>query len=323
MNIEGFDLTRLLKPVNPEDFFAEYWERKPLHIQRRDHGYYGSLLSQQDLEDIISSSDLRYPAIKLVPKGSNAFYRPETYTTNFRHGGDVFNGVPDIDKIFAEYRAGATVTLPGLEQNWEPLGALCRGLESTFDHAVRANVYITGGNTHGFTPHYDPHEVFVLQLAGKKHWRVYDQPLALPLVSQPFGGQPFARNYDNPPPPQMEIDLEAGDLLYLPRGYVHAAATSDSFSAHVTIGITVYTWIDLAAEMFMSCMGYEQFRGALPPGFASDAGFKDTLRQGLMKLAENMQNNSDYDKLIDNFTKRVLAGRSRGKGSFQCDVTVP
>jgi hypothetical protein len=42
-----------------------------------------------------------------------------------------------------------------------------------------------------------------------------------------------------------------------------------------------------------------------------------------MKLAENMQKNSDYDQLIDNFTKRVLAGRSRDKGSFRCDVTAP
>ena len=122
MNIEGFDLARLLKPVNPEDFFAEYWERKPLHIQRRDQDYYGNLLSQQDLENIISSTDMRYPAIKLVPKGSNAFYRPETYTTNFRHGNDVFNGVADIDKVFAEYRAGATVALPG-----NPLGR-CAGV---------------------------------------------------------------------------------------------------------------------------------------------------------------------------------------------------
>jgi ribosomal protein L16 Arg81 hydroxylase len=321
MNIEDFNIGGLIQPVDPEVFFAEHWEKQPLHIQRRDPNYYQNLLSQQDLENIISSGDMRYPAIKLVPRGSNAFYRPETYTTNFKHGSDVFSGIPDVAKVFAEYRAGNTVALSALDLTWQPLDTICRALEDYFDHAVRANAYLTAGNTQGFTPHHDPHEVFVLQIAGRKSWSVYEPALALPLVNQPFGGQPFARNY-TPPPPLLEPELEAGDLLYLPRGYVHAAKTSDSFSAHVTIGITVYTWVDLAAEVFMSCMNMEEFRRALPPGFASHSEFKHALRDGLTGLLEKLQNECDYDKVINNFTNRVLSGRRQPHASFQCDVSV-
>jgi len=322
MNNEDYDIAGLIRPISPDAFFAEYWEKKPLHVQRRDHGYYQNLLSQHDLENIISSRDIRYPAIKLVPRGTNAFYRPESYTTSLKHGNDVFSGIPDIDKVFDAYRSGNTVALSALDLSWEPLGVVCKTLENYFDHAVRANAYLTAGNSQGFAPHYDPHEVFVLQIAGKKRWSVHEPPLALPLVNQPFGGQPFAQDY-TPPPPLFEADLEAGDMLYLPRGYVHSAATSDSFSAHVTIGVTVYTWVDLAAEMFMSCMGMEKFRSALPPGFASRTENKHALRRGLMTLIEELQRDCDYDKVINTFTNRVLAGRGRDKGSFQCDVSVP
>ena len=322
MSSEVFDFARLIKPINAEDFFADYWEKKPIHIKREDHDYYSSLLTYQDLDEIISSGELRFPAIKLVPRGTNGFYRPETFTSNFKHGNDVFNGIPDIDKVFTEYRAGASVALPALELHWEPLGKLCRTLHAFFDHAVHANAYITAGNSKGFPPHYDPHEVFVMQIAGKKHWIIHEPPMHLPLVSQPFGAQPFAHDYDAPRPPLMEVDLEAGDLLYLPRGYVHSAATSDSFSAHVTIGVTVYTWIDLAAELFMSSMQMPRFRNALPPGFASNSEYKQILQKGIIERVNELLTSSDYDKLIDVFAKRVMAGRSKEKGSFQCNVSV-
>ncbi len=321
MKTENFDISGLLQPIDPDTFFSEYWEKKPLHIKRGDHGYYKDLLTQLDLENLISSGNLRYPSIKLVPKGTNAFFRPEVYTTNVKHGTDVISGIPDVAKIFSEYRAGNTVSLLALDQNWAPLGQLCQALEHYFNHAVRANGYMTAGNSQGFAPHYDPHEVFVLQIAGRKRWSVHEPPLALPLVSQPFGGQPFAQNYV-PPPPVLEPMMEAGDLLYLPRGFVHSAVTSESFSAHVTIGVTVYTWVDLAAEVFMSCMNMEEFRSALPPGFASRPELKQAMRSSLVGLLDKLQKDCDYDKVISAFNHRKSACRNQPNASFQCDVSV-
>lgn len=34
--------------------------------------------------------------------------------------------------------------------------------------------YLTPPGTQGFAPHYDDIEAFVIQLEGKKHWRVYN-----------------------------------------------------------------------------------------------------------------------------------------------------
>src|SRR6185295_12103641 len=95
----------------------------------------------------------------------------------------------------------------------------------------------------GFSAHYDTHDVFILQAAGSKHWRLYGSSVQLPLASTPYP-------YPGPDAgkPSADFVLRAGDVLYIPRGHVHDALTSDSISLHVTLGINVYTWADLFME---------------------------------------------------------------------------
>jgi hypothetical protein len=192
---------------------------------------------------------------------------PETYTRSQKVGEDLFTGIADLERISAEYRGGATINLPALQRSWPPLGRLCAGLEAQLDHAPHANVFMTPGNAAGFTPHYDVHEVFVLQVAGRKRWSLYEPPIRLPYRSQLFNPQDYS-----PPQPFAQLELAAGDLLYLPRGTVHSTTTSEEFSAHVTIDISVYTWVDLAREALQSSIDGEPLRRALPPGFAHRPG---------------------------------------------------
>ena len=81
---KDFDLTALLAPINPEDFFRDYWERKPLHLSRKDPHYYDTVLNNGDLESIISYPDLRYPAIQLARDGG--YLAPEAFTRDIKHG---------------------------------------------------------------------------------------------------------------------------------------------------------------------------------------------------------------------------------------------
>jgi ribosomal protein L16 Arg81 hydroxylase len=309
------DFAALVAPANPEFFFSEHWERKPLHQSRGDARYYDSLLTNGDLEGIISSADLRYPAIQLARNG--AYLAPEAYTKNIRHGSEFFNGVPDLAQIQSEYRAGSTVVLPALQRTWGPLRELCATLENHFSHAVHANAYLTPGDSPGFTPHYDTHEVFVLQIAGSKRWRIFEPPLSLPHRSQPFTPTGYVL-----PAPIMELELAPGDLLYLPRGYVHAAETLHGHSAHVTIGVTVYTWIDLVSELVASAKDIASFRTALPPGFATRDDLKSTLTEGLARCMNQLRENGDRERLIDGFLQRIRSSQTRPEKSFQSDVRV-
>ena len=77
---------------------------------------------------------------------------------------------------------------------------------------------MTPKGTQGFAPHYDDIEAFVLQLEGRKRWRVY-QPLNDESTLPRYSSENF--NQDDLPSPILDIILEQGDLLYFPRGFVH------------------------------------------------------------------------------------------------------
>jgi ribosomal protein L16 Arg81 hydroxylase len=305
------DFAALIAPVLPDDFFRDYWERKPLHLSRGDAQFYDSVLSNDDLESIISNADLRYPAIQLARDGG--YIPPEAYTKNIPQGRETFNGVPDVARIQSEYRSGSTIVLNGMHRTWAPLRELSESLENDLSYSIHANAYLTPKGTPGFAPHYDTHEVFVLQIGGSKRWRVFQPPLALPHHTQTFTPTGFV------PRPLLELELKQGDLLYLPRGFVHAAHTSQGHSAHVTIGMSVYTWVDLFSELVASSKELHQFRTALPPGFARKEEMKKKLKEGLTAGARGLIGNCDSDRVIDDFLQRVKSARVRLAGTFQAD----
>jgi hypothetical protein len=157
----------------------------------------------------------------------------------------------------------------------------------------------------------------VLQLAGKKLWRIHEPTVRLPDVSQPCD----PKNY-NPGPLLTELELHTGDLLYLPRGYGHAASTSQGHSAHVTVGIHVYTWARLLKEFDPTCVRREEFRRSLPPGFASRAELRPALKEQLRLMAPSHFTDSNLERLLDSIVRDVNQTRRRAPGRFRADATV-
>ncbi|HYN88955.1 MAG TPA: cupin domain-containing protein [Ardenticatenaceae bacterium] len=225
-----FDFARMIAPIEPGEFFDEFWEKRPLIVARNQPDYYSKLLSMCDLDRMLASSELRHPTLRLIKRDSSVALQ--------RYASDT--GIADIEKVLAEYQEGATINLNYLHLHWEPLGVLCSHLENIFYRRVWVNIYLTPPASQGFLPHYDTHDVFILQLAGTKHWRIYDSPTALPLRDQYYHAAEF-----RPDRLLHEVALHAGDLIFLPHGYIHEALTSDCSSLHATVGVEVYTWVDL------------------------------------------------------------------------------
>lgn len=124
-----------------------------------------------------------------------------------------------------------------------PLAEFCRELEAELGHPGQANAYYTPASAQGFAVHHDTHDVFCLQIEGEKRWLVYPPVLELPLKQQKY-----VPAMGEPGEPVMDVTLRAGDMLYLPRGWLHQAMTSDVPSLHLTVGINVATWRDAVRE---------------------------------------------------------------------------
>ncbi|HEX7254594.1 MAG TPA: cupin domain-containing protein, partial [Gaiellaceae bacterium] len=113
----------------------------------------------------------------------------------------------------------------------------------------------------GLPVHHDTHDVFVLQVAGEKRWLVYEPALELPLKKQKY-----SRELGEPGQPVHDLVLRPGDMLYLPRGWLHEALTSDTDSLHLTVGVNVVTWLDAFKAALEECGGEVAFRRSVENG---------------------------------------------------------
>jgi hypothetical protein len=108
----------------------------------------------------------------------------------------------------------------------------------------------------------------------------------------------------------------------MPRGYAHAAATSESHSAHVTVGIHVHTWASVLKELDPSFSRMEAFRRSLPPGFARRAELRPLMREELKRMAPGRLTDRDLDRLFDSLIRNVNQQRRRAPWRFRTDALV-
>ena len=283
----------LIHPITRERFFQEFWERKPLVIQRECAEYYRSLLTLDEIDRVLTTLDLRYPNVVL--KNAARDVSSGDYTVR---GGSL-----DVAKVYQLFAEGSTVTLAYLDTAIPALTALCRGLEAEFSHPFQANVYLTPPGSQGAKVHYDTHDVFVLQVTGSKRWTILGTPVELPLRNQDF--DPSEHDAGSP---TLEFELCTGDAAYIPRGWVHKARSSDNVSLHITVGVLAYTWTDFLLECVAdACLNDAAFRKSLPPGFARKEFPREQARAVFGRLLQHLSERGAPDKMLDRFVDEFLS----------------
>jgi lysine-specific demethylase/histidyl-hydroxylase NO66 len=257
------------------DFLSTVLERKPVHVGQRSSNYFSE----------------PPPAVKRhLPNGvawSSALMRSQVVDKEIMHTTDVnivrFDpkvqkrlplktegrvSVGEYDKALA---SGWSVRFLRPQEHSPGLSTLLYLFDEAMSCSTGMNSYWTPRQAQGFAPHYDDVDVFMLQLEGSKRWRVYSPPTAadeLPRVSSP--------DYkpSDLPAPLLDVTLRAGEVLYLPRGWVHQGITSATeHSLHVTVSaFQNHTWADLVKGMLVykvDQLAKEEvdFRRALPLGW--------------------------------------------------------
>jgi hypothetical protein len=290
-----WNLARLLGDAHAT-FFRDHWERAPLVLHPEDPARYAGLLSVADLDTHVFGRNAMHPAVSLTD--ANRKLGPGDYT--------YASGLIDNARAAQHFAEGATMIFAGLEGALEPLAALCRAMEAELSVRFQTNVYRTPGNAQGFQTHYDSHDVFALQVQGKKLWTLYDTPVALPFRRQEFHPREV---------PVGEVTqtftLGPGDLAYVPRGVLHDARNVDGEdSLHITLGVLHTSWTDLIAES-LARFGLRdtEMRRGMPPGFAREGFDRAEARERFRALLRRFAEEATFDDVMEHFAEELIGTR--------------
>jgi cupin superfamily protein len=256
-------------------------------VPRDEEGRFDDLLSVADVEQRVSGGGLRHPGFRVVKEGAKISLGD--YTEDISWSPAAFTGTAQVERVAAEFEHGATIVLQALHVNHAPLARFCRGLERDLGHPVQTNAYYTPPTAQGFKLHHDTHDVFCLQVAGEKRWLVYAPVLELPLKDQKYTAELGTSGE-----PVLDVTLRSGDMLYLPRGWLHQAMTSEALSLHLTVGVGVYTWFDaLKAALRETASEEPALRRAVSSNGNEPEGLLEQLKARLSPeaVAERMREN--------------------------------
>jgi ribosomal protein L16 Arg81 hydroxylase len=260
--------------IAARDFADDYWAKRPLLTTAAELGRdFSDLFGRDDVDELVSSRALRTPFVRMAKEGD--VLPPSRYTAPGGFGAEVADQVSS-DKVLAEFAAGATLVLQGLHRSWAPIAEFARDLAAELGHPCQVNAYITPASSRGFDPHYDVHDVFVLQIYGQKHWMIHEPVHPDPLRDQPWTDHREAVAARASGTPAIDATFEPGDVLYLPRGWIHSATALGGISIHLTIGVAAYTRADIVREAVARAAESAALRSSLPLGF--DPGDTDALR---------------------------------------------
>jgi ribosomal protein L16 Arg81 hydroxylase len=256
----GAALRRCVGPAEAE-FARRYWDREPLLCE--GVGDFSDLLSLADVDELLSRRGVRSPFARMAQDGQ--VIPPARYTGAGGLGAEVADQV--LDERVAELLAGgATLVLQGLHRLWPPLIDFGVALRLDLGTPVQINAYLTPPDNRGFATHYDTHAVFVLQVAGRKRWRVHAPVVTHPIESQPSAGYLEEVSAVAADEPVLDTVLEPGDTLYLPRGWLHAAEALRETSLHLTVGLRAPTRFTLVEALLRLAADEPGLRTGLPPG---------------------------------------------------------
>jgi ribosomal protein L16 Arg81 hydroxylase len=286
--ISSSDLDWLVAPLDVREFAAEFYEKRACVVRRGQPGYYAGLLSLADLDRVLGTHAPYHPDVNVVAAGR------EIRKADFTDA----DGRVDALRVARLFGEGATLVFGRLDRRLPALAALCGSLSRAFTSRMQTNVYLTPPGAQGFPAHWDTHDVFVLQAAGRKHWTIYDAPTALPLRGQEFDPERHA-----PGATTLEFTLEAGDMAYIPRGHFHSARSDDQTSLHLTTGLIAFTWTDVLLHAVQSVAESDPaLRENLPIGFLAEesAGRRAALlRQRLERFVGHAIDAAPFEYLGD------------------------
>lgn len=252
------DLDALFAPIGAAAFFADHYEKGPLHLAG---GGARAALSHEELLGALSAE-------RGVPEGLVCF--PEHV------GATAAQLVADPGLLRAYLDAGHPLVWNRARGVANGVDALAALLTEAFGAHVWPNVYATGDAGTPFDVHFDAHEVIALQCEGEKDWWIsavrVDRPLDAVEMEATVKAALRLRRDEAAERTLCTFTARPGDLVYVPRGQFHNARARAGRSLHVTFGIQLPSGFDLARRIVVDLLAEPGFRELFPPRVADPTG---------------------------------------------------
>lgn len=115
------------------------------------------------IEDVLNSANVQYTKNVDITLYSNGV--KELHNLEGRARSHV---------VWDLYCCGCSVRLLNPQTFVPNIHKLNSELQEFFGCFVGCNAYLTPPHSQGFAPHYDDIEAFILQIEGKKRWKIYE-----------------------------------------------------------------------------------------------------------------------------------------------------
>lgn len=222
-------LRDIVSPLDEISFFSSYWDQKFLYVEGTP-GRFTGLFSWELLNDTINTHRFTNQRLKVYRAGRqippNQFISSET---------------PQVDssRLMSLMEDGSTLILQGADEVSRPLQDLMLAIESSIHTPVYTNLYASWKQEPAFGVHCDPQDTFILQVYGRKRWRVWNPTRLHPLSAD----AEEAKLPDSDP--VWDMDLIDGSVLYIPRGWWHEPKATGEPCLHLTVTMPNRSGIDL------------------------------------------------------------------------------
>jgi ribosomal protein L16 Arg81 hydroxylase len=280
-------IAKLLDPLSLPAFLEAYWEKEPLHVQRHAPNHYAGMFGLDEVEQYLFTVKPRGNELRLVAMGKPdiVFHEQEEAPPRM---------------VFQAFREGYTLNLNGVHRRWPAVHMMVDAVQRRLRCYANGNAYITGPASQGFGTHHDGHDVFVLQTCGRKRWRLYTPQEQSPLEGRKMGDEDWG-------PPVREIELTAGDLLYLPRGTPHSAVTGDCCSVHLSIGVRPLLLDAVLAELIRAVVSrHPHWRRSVAPMGTRCSRQVPCIYELAEQLSDDIRSLGPLDPLLETLEARLM-----------------
>lgn len=276
-------LSLLLPPEGLAELLAD-WPDKP-RVYERGSTALDSLVSSASLDEWIDTGCV--PAGEVAVMKAGPAVNPGAFKTR---------GRTDPTKLRSLYRAGYTIRLGNLQRVIPAFAGMSRAIQRETGYSNYVHAFLTPAGEQGLLHHWDQQMALIVQLAGAKTWQlwepVYDSPMREYQESFRVWQDDFIPSWEAAGP-DMSIDLQAGQTLLLPRGWVHNphALNSVADSVHLTFAIRERTVLWLAEKLVARAVEEPEFRRVIAPGEMQGAALGVRLcetRQALVEFLDGL-----------------------------------